>query len=86
MKVGSPRLLVAVCSLATIPQTVDCSPIWFLESAAVIVVAIAGNRATDSIINKVLKVRNVLILSSRPCEIRLNLILHAVRKCPYLNR
>jgi hypothetical protein len=34
MKVGSPRLLVAVFSLAILPQTVACSPMWFLASAA----------------------------------------------------
>lgn len=41
MNVGSPLLLVAVRSLATLPQTVARSPIWFFASAGGIVCALA---------------------------------------------
>src|ERR1700733_4276504 len=34
MNVGCPLLFVAVFSLTTLPQTVSCSPIWFLASCA----------------------------------------------------
>jgi hypothetical protein len=45
MNVGSPRLLVAVCSLATFPHTVAFSPICALASTAEMDWALAGMRA-----------------------------------------
>jgi hypothetical protein len=51
MNVGFPWLFVAAFSLATLPQTVACSPIWFLASGAEILgasVELRANIADDA--------------------------------------
>jgi hypothetical protein len=87
MNVGSPRLLADVFSLATLPQTVACSPVWFFASVAVIVTAMADKTVIVCKKTKTLIFRNVLILSSRVLEDRLDEpALEGVRAGPYPSR